>query len=81
MNAYNQMGVILTRQDKYEPAKKYPGNALELGNSLPDSNSLTLATTSISLGVVNAAEKNRMSLSTTILGHWHKTKTIGRISC
>jgi len=57
-NAYNQMGVILTRQDKYEPAKMYLEKALQIGHTSLDSNHLTTAVTYISLGVVYAAEEN-----------------------
>ena len=56
-NTYNQMGIILTRQDKYEPAKKYLEKALKIGHNSLDSNHLTIAVTYLSLGVVYAAEE------------------------
>lgn len=56
-NVYNQMGIILTRQDKYEPAKKYLEKALQIGHNPLDSNHLTTAVTYLSLGVVYAAEE------------------------
>jgi tetratricopeptide (TPR) repeat protein len=58
VNALNQIGIILTRQDKYEISKKYLDQALLLGQSKLDSGSLFLATTYISLGVLHAAEEN-----------------------
>lgn len=63
INACNQIGIILTRQDKYEKAKTFLDQALSAGLSLPDSNHLLIATTYISLGVVyNAEEKYTQSL-------------------
>jgi len=56
-NVYNQMGIIRTRQDKYEPAKKYLEKALQIGHTSLDSNNLTTAVTYISLGVVYTAEE------------------------
>lgn len=56
INSYNQIGIILTRQDKYEKAKTYLEKALSTGLSLPDPDNLAVATTYISLGVVAAAE-------------------------
>lgn len=58
INAYNQLGTILTRQDKYEEAKSYLEKALTTGLSLPDTNNLFIATTYITLGVINNAEEN-----------------------
>lgn len=58
VNAYNQIGIILTRQDKYEKAKTYLEKALSAGLSSLDSNNLVIATTYISLGVVYAAEES-----------------------
>ncbi|MBK6998079.1 MAG: tetratricopeptide repeat protein [Lewinellaceae bacterium] len=57
-NAFNQMGIVLTRQDKYDPAKKYLEMALEIGHNSLDSNNLTTSVTYISLGVVYAAEED-----------------------
>lgn len=56
IDSYNQVGVVLTRQDKYEEAMSYLNTALSAGQTLPDSNSLSIATTFISLGVVYNAE-------------------------
>ena len=58
VDCYNQIGIILTRQDKYEKAKSYLNKALSTGLSALDTNSLTIATTYISLGVVYNAEEN-----------------------
>lgn len=58
INAYNQIGIILTRQDKYEKAKTYLEKALSTGLSSLDTNNLVIATTYISLGVVYNAEEN-----------------------
>src|SRR4030095_16444815 len=52
INAYNQIGIILTRQDRYEEARMYLGMAEIQGNSLPDTNHLLRASTFITLGVV-----------------------------
>ena len=57
-NAYNQTGIVLTRQDKYGSAKKYLEKALQIGHNSLDSNGLTIAVTYLSLGVVYAAEEN-----------------------
>lgn len=63
INAYNQIGIILTRQDKYEKALIYLDKALATGRSLSDTNNLEIANTYISLGVVyNAEEKYDQSL-------------------
>src|SRR6187551_1615168 len=58
MDAYNQIGILLTRQDKYEEAKAYLNKALAGRPSLPDTNDLVVANTFISLGVVYSAEEN-----------------------
>ena len=58
VNMYNQIGIILTRQDNYAKAKVYLEKALSIGLALLDTNSLVLATTYISLGVNCAAEEN-----------------------
>lgn len=58
VNCYNQIGVMLTRQDQYEKAKEYLNKALNVGLSALDSNDLAIGTTYISLGVVYAAEEN-----------------------
>lgn len=57
VNSYTQIGVILTRQDKYENAMSWLNKALGAGTSL-DSNNLFIATTYISMGVVYNAEEN-----------------------
>ncbi len=58
VHAYTQVGVILTRQDKYDEARIYLDSALSVGLHQLDSNNLLIATTYISLGVVCAAEEN-----------------------
>ena len=58
VNTYNQICIILTRQDQYEKAKEYLNKALSTGLSTLDSNNLITATTYISLGVVYNEEKN-----------------------
>jgi tetratricopeptide (TPR) repeat protein len=63
IDSYNQIGIILTRQDKYEEAKTYLDKALSIGLASLDSNHLTIATTYISLGVIcNAEEKYDQAL-------------------
>lgn len=63
MNMLNQAGILLTRQDKYPPAKVRLLRALDLARGLPDSNNAILATTYISLGVVyNAIDSIERSL-------------------
>ena len=56
INAYNQIGTLLNRQDKYDQAKSYLEKALAIGLSLDDKNSLAIATTYITLGVTYGAE-------------------------
>jgi len=56
VDAYNQKGIILTRQDKYSEAKLHLNEALQVGISALDSNDLSIATTYISLGVIFNAE-------------------------
>ena len=56
INSYNQIGIILTRQDKYERAKTYLDKALSTGLSTFGPNHLVVATTYLALGVVYAAE-------------------------
>lgn len=58
VDVYNQIGIILTRQDKYEKAKAYLDKALSTGLSTLDTNNLVIATTYISLGVIYNAEEN-----------------------
>ncbi|MGH2666113.1 MAG: tetratricopeptide repeat protein [Flavobacterium sp.] len=58
IDSYNQLGIIVTRQDKYDKAKMYLEKALSAGLSLPDNANLVIATTYISLGVVYNAEEN-----------------------
>ncbi|MGB5033596.1 MAG: tetratricopeptide repeat protein, partial [Saprospiraceae bacterium] len=58
IDSYNQIGIILTRQDQYELAKTYLKKALSTGLSTLDSNNLDIATTYISLGVIYNAEEN-----------------------
>ena len=57
-HSFNQIGVILTRQDKYESAKAYLGKALAAGQASAGSDDLTLASTLLALGVVHSAEGN-----------------------
>src|SRR5688500_9590684 len=47
VHSYNQIGIILTRQDKYERAKSYLEKALSAGLSSLDTSNLVLATTYI----------------------------------
>jgi tetratricopeptide (TPR) repeat protein len=56
--SYNQIGIILTRQDKYEKARAYLEKALSAGLASLEANYLATATTYISLGVVYAAQEN-----------------------
>lgn len=56
INAYNQLGTILNRQDKYDKAKTYLEKALTIGRSVNDTTSLAIATTYITLGVSYGAE-------------------------
>jgi tetratricopeptide (TPR) repeat protein len=56
VDSYNQLGIVLTRQDKYEEAKKYLHDALQLGKLSLDKSHLSVATTYISLGVISNAE-------------------------
>ncbi|MCC7026080.1 MAG: tetratricopeptide repeat protein [Saprospiraceae bacterium] len=58
IDSYNQIGIILTRQDQYELAKTYLNKALSTGLSTLDANNLDIATTYISLGVIYNAEEN-----------------------
>ena len=70
IDAYNQIGVILTRQDQYEKAKTYLDKALKVGLSSLDSNNLYVASTHINLGVIyNADEKYDQAL-------WHHYKAL-----
>ncbi|MBL0238117.1 MAG: tetratricopeptide repeat protein [Saprospiraceae bacterium] len=48
IDSYNQIGIILTRQDQYELAKTYLNKALSTGLSTLDANNLDIATTYIS---------------------------------
>lgn len=57
IETYNQIGTILTRQDKYEEAKNYLFQAMNLALSKLDSNDLALANTYINLGVIYNAEQ------------------------
>ena len=56
VNSYNQIGIILTRQDKYERARSYLDKALSTGLSNLELNHLSVATTYLGLGVLYAAE-------------------------
>jgi tetratricopeptide (TPR) repeat protein len=56
IDAYNQIGVVLTRQDKYPEAKSFLEKAMVERYALADTNNLVVATTYISLGVVYSAE-------------------------
>ena len=64
IDACNQIGIILTRQDEYEKAKTYLDQALSTGLATLEPNHLLIATTYLSLGVVyNAEEKYGESLA------------------
>lgn len=52
INAYNQIGKLLTRQDKFEEGRMYLGMAELQGNTLKDTNDLLRASTFIGLGVI-----------------------------
>jgi tetratricopeptide (TPR) repeat protein len=54
--SYNQIGVILTRQDKYEQARTYLDKALAAGLASLGPDDLTVASTYLALGVVYSAE-------------------------
>ena len=56
VNSYNQLGILLTRQDKYDKARAYLDKALTTGLASFEPNHLLVATSYISLGVVAAAE-------------------------
>lgn len=56
VNSYNQLGVILTRQDKYEKARAYLNKALSKGLASLKADDPLIATTYLSLGVVDSAE-------------------------
>ncbi len=56
VNSYNQIGIILTRQDKYEKAKEYLTIALNTGLAELDPNNLNIATSYITFGVIYNAE-------------------------
>ena len=56
INAYNQIGIILTRDDKYEKARAYLDKALSAGSKSLKPDDPLIATTYISLGVVASAE-------------------------
>lgn len=57
INAYNQRGAVLTRADEYKEATISLEKARVKGLELKDQNSLVIANTYISLGVVYAAEE------------------------
>ncbi len=57
VNAFNQMGILLTRQDEYDKARINLEKALSIGLLSLDSNHLSLSTTYITLGVLYAAEE------------------------
>lgn len=54
----NQLGAVLTRQDKYEEAKVHLQRALEEGQALAGDDRLLVAATYLGLGVVAAAEED-----------------------
>lgn len=62
IDVYNQMGILLTRQDKYPQALEYLNKALALGQKYPEKHPLGIATTYISFGVVFNAQ-NQFDLS------------------
>ncbi|HMS98397.1 MAG TPA: tetratricopeptide repeat protein [Saprospiraceae bacterium] len=72
VNTSNQLGILLTRQDKYEEALAVLNEALDAGLSQQDIPPLSVATTHISLGVVyNAQQKYNEALN-----HHHKALDI-----
>ncbi len=56
VDSYNQIGIMLTRQDEYDKAKVYLNEALTFGSVTLDAMNLSMATTYISLGVLYNAE-------------------------
>ncbi|MGB3079371.1 MAG: tetratricopeptide repeat protein [Saprospiraceae bacterium] len=52
INAYNQIGTTLAKQDKFEEGRMYLGMAELQGNTLKDTNDLLRAATFIGLGVI-----------------------------
>lgn len=58
IDSYNQIGIILTRQDQYELAKTYLYKALSMGLFTLDSNNVEIASTYINLGVIYNAEEH-----------------------
>jgi tetratricopeptide (TPR) repeat protein len=56
VHSLNQIGVVLTRQDQYERARKYLDRALATGLPSLGAGSLLVANTYIALGVVYSAE-------------------------
>ncbi len=81
VEAWNQVGVILTRQDRYEEAKQILDSALTLGLTLKNEESLALASTYVCLGVIYSAEENydqslrnhfaALSIRLTYRGNYH----------
>lgn len=72
VNAYNQIGMMLTRHDEYARAKTYLDKALTAGLSSLEPDNLVVATTYISLGVnFNAQGDYDQSLL-----HHHKALSI-----
>lgn len=58
VEAWNQVGAVLTRQDRYEETKQILDSALTLGLTLKKEETLALASTYICLGVIYNAEEN-----------------------
>jgi tetratricopeptide (TPR) repeat protein len=58
VNANNQAGVLLTRQDQYDKAKTFLNEALSAGQKFLSPDNLALSNTYLALGVVDAAEEN-----------------------
>jgi tetratricopeptide (TPR) repeat protein len=54
--SFNQIGIILTRQDRYEQARSYLDKALAAGLASLGPDDLTVASTYLALGVVHSAE-------------------------
>lgn len=52
INAYNQIGTTLAKQDKFEEGRMYLGMAELQGNTLKDTNDLLRAATFLGLGVI-----------------------------
>ena len=72
VNASNHSGILLTRMDQYEEAKKYLQTALDSGLANLGNDDLLVATTYLSLGVVYSAENDFV----TSLDHHNRSLSI-----